>query len=118
MTLSLVAIFGALGCVVRWLFEYVVRQRHPRVRPWGTVAANALGCFIAGLVLYRFTGSMNSHLRSDAITGFCGGLTTFSSAFAIPAILAHEGARRTAVALLVATPLLCAGAFALGAAVH
>ena len=125
MILLLVCLAGGVGCVVRYAMEYLLRSKHPTLRPWATVGANALGAFIAGYAAYRFwptvtNGVENSHdhVRSLVLTGFCGGLTSFSSAFAIPAILAHEGARRTEVALLVATPLLCAAAYAVGAALH
>jgi CrcB protein len=112
--LFLASVFGGLGCVVRYLAEYSVRRHHPTSRPWATVAANALGCGIAGYVAYRFTGVLNVHLREIAITGFCGGLTTFSSAFAIPAILQREHHWGYSITLIVTTPLLCAGLFVAG----
>ncbi len=116
MTLVLVSIFGGVGSVVRFLFEYAVRRRHPVARPWATVGANALGALAAGWITYRLTAPGDAHLHAIALTGFCGGLTTFSSAFAIPAILQREHHWRYSVALIVATPFLCVGAFALGAA--
>ena len=79
-----------------------------------TVAANAIGCGVAGYVAYRFTGALDVHLREVAITGFCGGLTTFSSAFAVPAILQREHHWGYAATLIVTTPLLCAGLFVAG----
>ena len=48
MTLLLVTITGALGCVARFLMEYAVRRHHPTQRPWATVAANTIGSGIAG----------------------------------------------------------------------
>ncbi len=114
MTLMLVALAGAFGCVLRFLAEYGVRRRHPTFRPWATVAANALGTGIAGYVAFQLVSFSNVHLQSVILTGFCGGLTTFSSAFAIPAILQREHHWRYSVALVVTTPLLCAGAFVLG----
>jgi len=114
MTLFLVSVFGALGCTVRYAAEYAVRRHHPTNRPWATVAANAIGCGIAGFVAYRYLGSSDAHVRDVAITGFCGGLTTFSSAFAIPAILQREHHWGYSLALVLTTPLSCAGLFALG----
>lgn len=116
MILVLVGLFGGLGCVVRFGFEYAVRRHHPTNRPWATVASNALGCGIAGFVAYRCTGALDAHLRSVVITGFCGGLTTFSSAFAIPAILQREHHWGYSVALVVTTPLACLALFTLGMA--
>jgi CrcB protein len=115
MTLLLVTLAGAAGCVVRYLMEYGVRRHHPTLRPWATVGANALGCAVAGWGAYRLTSSMDGHLHSILLTGFCGGLTTFSSAFAIPALLVKEHHWGYSAALVVSTPLLCGLFFAAGA---
>ena len=114
MTLLLVSVLGAAGCVVRYLMEYAVRRHHPTNRPWATVAANTLGCLIAGYGAYRLVGTADAHVRSVVLTGFCGGLTTFSSAFAVPMILQREHHWGYSVSLMVTTPLLCSGAFLLG----
>lgn len=114
MTLFLITVAGAFGCVARYLMEYSVRRHHPTMRPWATVAANALGCAIAGWIVYSLTGHDQTHLRDVVVTGFCGGLTTFSSALAIPALLQREHHWGYSLALVVTTPLLCAGAFFLG----
>ena len=116
MTLFLVSIAGAIGCVVRYLTEYAVRRHHPTQRPWGTVAANAFGCAIAGWAAYRLTAPLDAHWHSVIVTGFCGGLTTFSSAFAIPAILAKEHHWGYSTAIIVVTPVMCGLFFAAGAA--
>ncbi|MFI5035252.1 MAG: fluoride efflux transporter FluC [Acidimicrobiales bacterium] len=109
-----VSVAGALGCVVRYLMEYAVRRHHPTLRPWATVGANALGCLIAGWAAYHLVAGADATWRTVILTGFCGGLTTFSSAFAIPAILQREHHWGFAVSLVLATPLLCAGALLLG----
>jgi CrcB protein len=114
MTLFLVSLVGGGGCLVRFVMEYAVRRHHPTNRPWATVAANALGCGIAGYVAYRLIGSGDAHLRDVVLTGFCGGLTTFSSAFAIPAILQREHHWGFSLALVTTTPLACAALFMVG----
>jgi len=114
MTLLLVSIAGAAGCVTRFLGEYLVRRHHPTLRPWATVAANAIGCGIAGFVAYRLVSVSDAHLKSVVITGFCGGLTTFSSALAIPALLQREHHWGYSLSLVFTTPLLCSGLFVLG----
>jgi CrcB protein len=114
MTLFLVSVFGAVGCVVRYVFEYLVRRNHPTSRPWATVAANALGTGIAGYAAYRLIGSADAQMRTIVLTGFCGGLTTFSSALAVPAILQREHHWGYAAALITTTPLFCTGMFVLG----
>jgi fluoride exporter len=114
MTLFLVSLVGAVGCLVRYAMEYAVRLRHPTSRPWATVAANALGCGVAGYFAYRLVGSSDAHVRAIVLTGFCGGLTTFSSAFAVPGILQREHHWRYSLVLVTTTPLLCAGFFVAG----
>jgi fluoride exporter len=114
MTLLFVAIAGAAGCVVRFVAEYLVRRHDPTLRPWATVAANAIGSGIAGWAAYRLLGAADEHARSVIITGFCGGLTTFSSALAIPALLQREHHWGHSFALVLTTPLLCGGLFVAG----
>jgi fluoride exporter len=114
MTLLLVTIFGAVGCVLRYVLEYLVRRNHPTSRPWATVAANAIGTGVAGYAAYRFISISDAQIRSIVLTGFCGGLTTFSSALAVPAILQREHHWGYAAALITTTPLLCSGMFVLG----
>ncbi|NNN08964.1 MAG: CrcB family protein [Acidimicrobiaceae bacterium] len=117
MTLLLVTLAGSLGCIVRYLMEYSVRRHHPTMRPWATVAANALGCALAGWAAYHLTSSLNTNIRSIVITGFCGGLTTFSSAFAIPVLLTKEHHWGYSATIVVCTPVLCGLFFAFGAAI-
>ena len=114
MNLLYVSLAGALGCIVRYILEYLARSRHPTRRPWATVAANAMGSGVAGWAAYRLTGALDANLRAVVITGFCGGLTTFSSAFAIPALLAREHHWKYSVVLVTVTPILCIVAFAIG----
>ncbi len=114
MTLLFVTVAGAFGCVIRFLMEYVVRRRHPTSRPWATVLANVVGTGIAGYVAYRLVSVSDVQWRSVLLTGFCGGLTTFSSAFAIPAVMQREHHWRYSLTLVLTTPLLCAGAFVVG----
>jgi CrcB protein len=117
VTLLWVTLAGALGCVVRYVMEYGVRRHHPTLRPWATVAANALGCGAAGWASYRLVSAWDVHLHAIVLTGFCGGLTTFSSAFAIPALLAKEHHWRYSASIVIVTPLLCGVFFAVGAAI-
>jgi CrcB protein len=114
VTLLLLSIAGALGCCVRYVLEYIVRRNHPTSRPWATVAANALGTGIAGYAAYRLVGSADARIHAIVLTGFCGGLTTFSSALAVPVILQRAHHWRYSVALITTTPLLCAGMFVVG----
>lgn len=117
MIFLLVSVAGGLGACTRYVAEYLARRRHPVARPWATVAANFLGTFIAALCLYRFSPSADAHFRNVAVTGFCGGLTTFSSALSIPLIIGREHHHKYAVLLIATTPLVCVVGYLLGAAV-
>jgi CrcB protein len=80
--LSLLAVgIGAFaGAVLRWLFGIWFNPLLPTL-PLGTLAANLLGGFIIGVALGVFGQfqSLSPELRLFVTTGFCGGLTTFST---------------------------------------
>jgi CrcB protein len=68
------------GALLRWLFGIVLNPLLPAL-PLGTLAANLLGGFIVGAALGLFNQfqSLPPELRLLVTTGFCGGLTTFST---------------------------------------
>lgn len=74
----LLSLLGALGVLLRHLLENKLAQKG-HFLPLGTLTANLIGCFLAGL-LYQFIAQKTSHqeLASITLVGFCGGLTTFS----------------------------------------
>jgi CrcB protein len=88
-----VALGGMLGCVLRWVLALALNRYFPAVPP-GTLAANLIGCYVIGVALAFFT--QNPHLpvewRLLVTTGFCGGLTTFST-FAAEVVLLYQSGR-------------------------
>ena len=71
---------GAAGTLVRLLLSELVA--HPAgAWPWATLVANVAGAALLGFVLVRFSSRAPapSRVRALAGTGFCGGLTTFST---------------------------------------
>lgn len=62
-----------LGALVRYFFS---RYNQSAIMPLGTLIANILGCFLIGL-FYNHVHSKEVYLI--LATGFCGGLTTFST---------------------------------------
>jgi fluoride ion exporter CrcB/FEX len=98
-------------------------------RPVATLAANAIGCGLAGWALYKVSPyvfnsapfvrphTYLSHLSYEIIVaGFCGGLTTFSSAFAVPGLMWQSGRRNHALMYILGTPVVCCATFLLGVA--
>ena len=77
----IVGIGGALGAIVRYLITVVFSRYNLTHLPLATFTANIIGCFLAGIFLNLIEKNidLNSDLRLLLITGFCGGLTTFSA---------------------------------------
>ena len=72
---------GGIGSYLRYLITQWSLDRFGLVFPLGTLFANIGGCFAAGLIagLPMAAGSLSPTTRLLLMTGFLGGLTTFSS---------------------------------------
>lgn len=77
IAISLGAVFGALA---RWRLSLWLNQG-AAVLPWGTLAANWIGAYLIGLavVFFQSQTQLDPAWRLAIITGFLGGLTTFST---------------------------------------
>jgi fluoride exporter len=79
---SIIAIFigAGLGALLRWWLGLTFNSYFPSIPP-GTLAANLIGGYIIGLAVAFFaaTNALAPEWRLFVITGFCGGLTTFST---------------------------------------
>ena len=75
-----IAVGAALGAVLRWLLGLWLNALLPEVPP-GTLAANVIGGYLIGLAMAYFAQHVHvpAELRLFVITGFLGGLTTFST---------------------------------------
>ena len=75
-----VGIGAALGALLRWRLGIWFNPLFAPM-PLGTLAANLIGGFFAGLCLEFFSrnAEVPPELRLAATTGFLGGLTTFST---------------------------------------
>ena len=116
MVVSLVAVAagGALGCICRWLLGIGLNALFPAIPP-GTLAANLIGAYLVGIALAFFAAApdISAHWRLLAITGFLGGLTTFSSFSGETVLLLREGKLAlacAAIGLHVGGSLLLTGA--------
>ncbi len=97
---------GAVGAALRFLVT-----RAFAARPVGAVlVVNVVGSAIGGVLLALASGD----IRMILLTGFCGGLTTFST-FGVETIqLVMDGKARVAVLNVAANLVLGIGAAALG----
>lgn len=87
-----VAGMGALGALSRWGVGLAVGRLLPGAFPWGTLAANALGCLLLGVATGLSAEVLPAHLRVPIATGFLGSFTTFST-FSVESVkLAQQGA--------------------------
>ena len=71
---------AALGAWSRWALGLWLNAVWPQL-PLGTLAANLIGGYLVGLALAWFTlaEGVPPELRLLVVTGFLGGLTTFST---------------------------------------
>lgn len=75
-----VGVGAALGAWLRWWLGIVFNPVVPTL-PLGTLAANLLGGYLVGVAVAFFSQHAGLHpaVRLFIITGFMGGLTTFST---------------------------------------
>ena len=81
-----------LGCLLRWCLAIFLNRYFPTMPP-GTLAANLIGCYIIGMAIAFFTTypAFAPEWRLFVTTGFCGGLTTFSTFSAETVMLLQSG---------------------------
>ncbi|MBD8755438.1 fluoride efflux transporter CrcB [Pseudomonas coleopterorum] len=91
-SLFVIAVGASLGAWLRWLLGMKLNALFPTIPP-GTVVANMVGGYIIGLAIAFLAASPSLSLewRLLIITGFCGGLTTFSTFSAETVALIQEG---------------------------
>jgi CrcB protein len=98
-----VGVGAALGAWVRWLLSLALNPWVPSL-PLGTLTANLVGGYLVGVAveLLGLRAGLPPEIRLFAITGFLGGLTTFSTFSAEAAGLLQHGQWAWVVALLTA----------------
>ncbi|MDR3368864.1 fluoride efflux transporter CrcB [Rhodoferax sp.] len=71
---------AAIGALLRWQLGIRLNSVFPSLPP-GTLVANLVGGYVIGLAIAFFAQapSIAPEWRLLIITGFCGGLTTFST---------------------------------------
>lgn len=78
---ALVFAGGGLGSAVRYGSALLAARFWGAGFPWGTLAVNLVGCFVIGVLfgISEQKGGLRPETRLLLMTGFLGGLTTFST---------------------------------------
>jgi CrcB protein len=127
LTFLAVGIGSGLGGILRFWISAQMQLRLGDAFPWGTLLVNVAGSFLIGLLvsltepLHEAEAVAGSRFRywhelglPMAVTGFCGGFTTFSS-FSLQTLTLLQDQRYTAAGLNMSLSLaLCLGAAFLG----
>lgn len=117
LELGAIALGATLGAWLRWGLSLWLNPRVPQF-PLGTLAANLIGGYLVGLAVAYFVVRVDlpPAWRLFAITGFLGGLTTFSTFSAeVTDLLLHGeygGGLALAATHLAGSLLLTAAGFA------
>jgi fluoride exporter len=98
-----VSVGSSLGALLRWWLGARLNAHFPPIPP-GTLAANLIGGYLVGVAVAFFATytALAPEWRLLVITGFCGGLTTFSTFSAELVTLLQQGRATWALAAAAA----------------
>ncbi len=104
---------ASIGALLRWLLASRFNHVFPAL-PLGTLAANLIGGYLIGIAVAFFANhpDLSPQARLFVVTGFLGGLTTFSTFSAEVVTQLQQGQTSWALATALAHLL---GSFALTA---
>ena len=97
--LAAVALGAVLGAWMRWALSYWLNPRLEHL-PLGTLTSNLIGGYLIGLAIAAFAAhpSVPPFWRLVIVTGFLGGLTTFST-FSAESVVLMQGAQWASAAV-------------------
>ncbi|KQM80836.1 fluoride efflux transporter CrcB [Agromyces sp. Leaf222] len=114
LVVAAVLVAGSIGAVIRFAFSRALPVRSGRL-PRGILIVNVVGSGLAGAFLgLAERAAIDGDLRLVLVTGFCGGLTTFST-WSVETIELLDGGRWRAAILNVLLTLVLGIAAAAGA---
>jgi|SRR5450631_3026027 CrcB protein len=92
ISIAAIALGSAIGGLLRWFLSLQLNTYFPAIPP-GTLVSNLAGGYIVGLAVAYFATApaIAPEWRLFLITGFCGGLTTFSTFSAEVVTLLQQG---------------------------
>ena len=97
---------ASVGALLRWILGLKMNAWVPLL-PAGTLAANLIGGYVVGVAVAYFADApqLSPEWRLLVITGFCGGLTTFST-FSAEAVELLQHGELGRMSILVSLHLL------------
>lgn len=103
LTFIAIGLGAAIGAWIRWGLGLWLNPALPDL-PLGTLAANLIGGYLVGLAVAFFVQhpGLSPEWRLFAITGFLGGLTTFSTFSAETVTLLMRGQYAWGTAIIAA----------------
>jgi CrcB protein len=100
-----IALGAAIGACMRWGLSEALNRRFPAL-PLGTLSANLIGAYIVGVAVAFISAhpDLSPEWRLLIVTGFCGGLTTFST-FSVEVTAHLQGGRLGSAGGIIAAHL-------------
>ena len=109
--LFLVFVGGGLGSLVRFGVSMLLFNYYKTTFPLATFIANVVSCIVLGATVFLLGEKNNTEmpLRLFAITGFCGGFSTFSAFGYDTVLLIKSGHTGYATCNILLSLLICIG---------
>lgn len=84
---------ASIGAIIRWVIGVEFNSERYGWFPWGTFVVNIIAGFLIGFVLswLSTTSNLSPLVRLFLVTGFLGGLSTFSSFCAEDVAMLFQG---------------------------
>ena len=100
-SLVAVCVGASLGAMLRWVLALRLNTDEAAV-PLGTLASNLLGGYLVGIAVAYFSlhADISPQVRLLVVTGFLGGLTTFSTFSAEVVTQLQQGRIVPAIAIM------------------